>query len=141
MKNTLITLTLVFLMINTTNAQEKTYLKEKHHEAISWLESNSSQYAFAGNRFNDTKAALDFVKNLYKHGAVKVYVMGIKEEAWWYRWFNSEGGPYADVLVIILPENNKQRKILFSIHGKEAISEGFDIEKDVGQKELLSWWD
>ena len=138
MKKILITITLAFLIINIANAKDKTYLKEKYQEAISWFGSNPNQYAFASNRFNDTKAAMVFVKNLYKQGAVKIYVMGIREEAWRVK---AEGGAYADTLVIILPKNKKQRKALFTIHAKEAISEGFDPEKDIGQKELLYWWD
>lgn len=105
---------------------------------MAWLESNHNPYAFASNHFGKKENALKFIRNLYKQGCIKVYVTGIYDEDW---RIKEEGGPYADTLVVILPDDKQKRKTIFTIHAKEAISEGFSPEKDTGQKELLFWWD
>ena len=137
MRNSLV-IVLLLLIVNIANAKDKTYLTEKHQEALVWFESNPNEYAFAGNRFNDSKAAIEFVKKLYKEGAIKVYVMGIRDEDW---RIKSEGGPYADTLIITLPQNKKQREVLFKTHANEIATQGLSMEKDINQKELLYWWD
>ena len=52
-----------------------------------------------------------------------------------------EGGPYADCLVITLPEDKEKRDKLFEIVAVETQREGFDPDQDHGQKELFLWWD
>jgi hypothetical protein len=52
-----------------------------------------------------------------------------------------EGGPYADILIVRLPDDPQQRKQIFEIAKTEAEYEGFAPEMDTGQKELIFWWD
>jgi hypothetical protein len=108
------------------------------YEAKAWLESNSNPYAFAGNRFASTQEALSFVELLYEHGAVEVLVTGIYDEDW---RIESEGGPYADTLIIRLPSDPRIRDGLFELANEEMSQEGFDPENDDGQEELWLWWD
>ncbi|HEY44011.1 MAG TPA: hypothetical protein G4O11_08530 [Anaerolineae bacterium] len=108
------------------------------YEAEAWLESNPNPNAFAGNRFTSTEEALAFVETLYEHGAREVLVTGIRDEDW---RIELEGGPYADVLIIRLPSEPMQRDLLFQIANEEMTREGFSPEADIGQEELLLWWD
>jgi hypothetical protein len=107
-------------------------------EALAWLSSNSNPYAFAGNRFESTETALAFVQKLYDHGALEIYVTNVYDEAW---RIEAEGGPYADTLIILLPDEEEARRDLFAIANDEARQEGFSPEADTGQEELLLWWD
>jgi hypothetical protein len=107
-------------------------------EAVAWLTSNENPYSFASNRFSSTDEAILFVEKLYARGAVQVLVTGIYDEAW---RIEAEGGPYADTLIIILPEEKGARLDLFEIANDEAKREGFASEKDTGQEELMLWWD
>lgn len=108
------------------------------YEAKTWLEANPHPYALAGNRFASTKEAIAFVELLYEHGAVEVLVTGIYDEDW---RIESEGGPYADTLIIRLPSDPSLREGIFDLVNEEARKEGFVAERDIGQEELLLWWD
>jgi hypothetical protein len=108
------------------------------YEAIDWLESNPSPYALAGNRFYSTEDAIAFVEKLYEAGATEVFVTNIYDEDW---RIEAEGGPYADTLIVHLPQDSEKRKKLFQISNDEAVREGFSPERDVGQETLLLWWD
>jgi hypothetical protein len=108
------------------------------YEARTWLEANPNPYAFAGNRFASTTEALTFVELLYEHGALEVFVTGIHDEDW---RIESEGGPYADTLIIRLPSDPSLRGELFDLANEEIREEGFAPERDSGQEELLLWWD
>lgn len=108
------------------------------YEAKTYLESNPNPYAFAGNRFASTKAALLFVELLYEYGAAEVFVSNVYDEDW---RIESEGGPYADTLIIRLPSDPAARKDLFRLGNEEMRQEGFAPERDTGQDELLLWWD
>jgi hypothetical protein len=111
---------------------------EPRYEAASWLESNPNPHALAGNRFTSTEEALTFVEALYEHGAPEVLVTGIYDEDW---RIEAEGGPYADTLIIRLPPEVENRRMLFEIANEEATREGFSPVRDIGQDELLLWWD
>jgi len=78
------------------------------------------------------------VQKLYDHGALEIYVSNVYDEEW---RIEAEGGPYADTLIIILPEEEDARLDLFEIVNDEAKREGFSSEKDSGQEELMLWWD
>jgi hypothetical protein len=107
-------------------------------EASAWLESNTNPSALAGNRFGSTAEALAFVKLLYEHGAVGVFVTDVDDEDW---RIELEGGPYTDTLIVCLPSEPEKRKAIFEMVNEEAAREGFSPEKDIGQEELLLWWD
>jgi hypothetical protein len=107
-------------------------------EALAWLESNPNPYALAGNRFYSTKDAIAFVNMLYEAGAVEVLVTNIYDEDW---RIQAEGGPYADTLIVRLPQDTEKRKKLFEISNDEAVREGFSPERDIGQETLMLWWD
>jgi hypothetical protein len=108
------------------------------YEALAWLASNPNPYALAGNRFYSTEDAITFVEMLYEAGAVEVLVTNIYDEDW---RIKAEGGPYADSLIIHLPQDIEKRKRLFEISNDEAVREGFSPERDVGQETLILWWD
>lgn len=107
-------------------------------EAREWISSNPNTSPFAGNRFAGKQQALTFVDSLYHLGATSVFVSGILEEPW---RIQKEGGPYADILIVQLPQDQQKRAALFEIANKEAEEDGFVPEQDTGQAELLLWWD
>ena len=110
----------------------------KRIEAKEWFKNNKNQYSFASNRFGENKNAEAFINNLYDLGAKNIFVTNIMEEDW---RIKEEGGPYADSLIVILPNNKKQRKEIFKISSDEAIREGFAPENDTCQIQLFFWWD
>lgn len=69
-------------------------------EACRWLKKNRNEHAFAGNRFDNNEAALNFIQNLYQNGALEVIVDNIFRESWRIR---ECGGPYADSLIVLMP--------------------------------------
>jgi hypothetical protein len=108
------------------------------YEARTWIIDNPNLYPLAGNRFETKQEALDFVEQLYSAGAETVYVTSVCSEDWRIR---EEGGPYADRLIVILPNDPQKRRDIFQINTKEAQNEGLVPEVDTGQYELLFWWD
>lgn len=132
----------VFFSLCTTGCQpaDHSLLEQMgaRYEARAWLRSNPILYAFAGNRFDSTAEALVFVGRLYDAGALEVWVTNIYDEAW---RIEAEGGPYADTLIVRLPEDQGARQSLFEIANREAQLEGFAPDVDQGQDLLLLWWD
>lgn len=110
----------------------------KAPEARQWLYENKNPYPLAGNRFDGKKEAQTFVEELYQAGAVRVVVKVDYDEPW---RIEKEGGPYADVLIVLLPQDRDARKRLFAVEAREAQREGFDPSRDTGQKHLFLWWD
>ena len=106
--------------------------------ALDWLRSNKNKSALATNRFGPTSAAIEFVEQLFSAGATQVFVVArfIEPER-----IAAEGGPYADELIVQLPDNPEQRAALFRIIAKETESEGFDPPQDTGQGTETLWWD
>lgn len=80
------------------------FLKLNAPEAKEWLKENRNKYALAGNRFAGTKDAIKFVDKLYELGAVKVVISkdSIYDEK---ERVKKEGGPYADAIVVTLPNS------------------------------------
>lgn len=117
--------------------EEQTPHSNSGHEAREWL-TNKNPSALACNRFSYTQEALAFVEGLYQLGAVKVSV--IRDVA---KPFGvaQDGGPYADALAIILPDDPAQRQELFSVASAEAYMEGLNSPRDTGQREIVLWWD
>lgn len=108
------------------------------YEAGSWLAVNENPSALASNRFGSTDSASAYVRRLYDAGAEVVYVSNVMADA---QTISDEGGPYADVLVVVLPEDPAQRAGLFGIINAELLREGFDTVRDRRQSEVLLWWD
>lgn len=106
--------------------------------ARAWLGANKNPLPLASNRFRTASEARAFVDKLFLAGAVEVYVAEPLEEP---GRVKEEGGPYADILVIVLPPDFAKRHALFSIARKEALHQGFTTPPDSGQKTLFLWWD
>jgi hypothetical protein len=110
----------------------------RHFEAVSWLENNLNEAALASNRFESTAEALGFVRMLYENGATGVYVTDVRDEL---SQIETERGPYADSLIVVLPEDKGRRADLFAVYRSEAGRDGYTPEFDHGQGELIFWWD
>ena len=85
-------------------------------EALEWLQSNQNRQAFASDRFSDTGSALEFVNRLYHLGAIEVRVSGILDEGW---RLAEDGGPYADRLVVNLPDDTQKRETICALYYEE----------------------
>lgn len=110
------------------------------YEALKWIQSNPNDSPFAGNRFTK-ETALKFVRKLYRLGAVHVAVDNIFDEP---HRIKSDGGPYADSLVVLLPHSSKRLDII-ELYRAEAIREGLidpdQTVDDTIDDELIFWWD
>jgi hypothetical protein len=106
--------------------------------ALAWLDGNKNAYALASNRFGPTAKAREFINELLRLGAKQVYVADPMEEE---SRIKREGGPYADALIVELPQDKAARSALFKVFAAEAKREGFDPEPDRGQSQVLLWWD
>ena len=113
---------------------------EEAHTAVAldWLRSNKNESAFATNRFGPTSAAVSFVEQLFAAGATQVFVVSRFYEP---DRIAGEGGPYADELLVQLPDDPEKRAKLFKIIAKETEEEGFDAPRDTGQSIESLWWD
>jgi hypothetical protein len=107
-------------------------------EAREWLKQNKNPSALASNRFGPSSSAAQFVDMLYAAGAVRVFVDNILDEP---ERLKDEGGPYADTLIVDLPEDRNHRAAIFRLHDDESHKEGVDTTQDSGQTQLLFWWD
>ena len=108
------------------------------YEARGWLASNSNPYPLASNRFESAVAAGAFVDSLYALGADTVYVLNVQRDS---ESVIRENGPYADALLIRLPEEPRARAALVARVAREARGEGMEPERDHGQRYLYLWWD
>jgi hypothetical protein len=101
-------------------------------EARKWLSDSESDSALASNRFGPTEAALQFVNDLYRAGAVRVVV---PQDA-----IDDDGVEiYCDSLVVIMPTDGEKRRRVRAICDREIRREGFDPGADADQVYL--WWD
>ena len=78
-------------------------------EASAWLRANWSRSALATNRFGGTKAAIEFVEQLYAAGAAAVAIDNIVMLP------NHDWTPYADTLIVRLPVDAARRRELFEL--------------------------
>lgn len=110
-------------------------------EAVEWLRANWSSSALASNRFGNTAAALKFVEQLYAAGATMVAIDNIMMLP------NHDWTPYADTLIVDLPEDPVRRRELFELmkevgqpdeDGPNSIEE---LLMDHGQSSVRLWWD
>lgn len=108
----------------TQDAECAQLLAEPNHaEALEWLKAENKRRAvFKWGK----KQAIDLVENLYRRGAVKVYVADISSDQVF--------GELTAQMVVVLPEDAAARKKLFEWYNS---SFGDDVQKDQGQKYLL----
>jgi hypothetical protein len=110
----------------------------KQYEALGWLEDNPNEYASAGNRFEDSQDAKEFIQNLYDLGATQVFITGIFDEEW---RIKEEGGPYADTLIVTLPADSDKREAIIKIYREEYEREYGEEATDLIGDTLYFWWD
>jgi hypothetical protein len=110
----------------------------QHFEAREWLQGNPNRNAFAGNHFRGSEAALTFVERLYAAGAVAVFVTNVFDEDW---RIMQEGGPYADTVIVDLPQDPRQRRAIVDLCNVETEYEDGPPFYDSGQASLSLWWD
>ena len=112
---------------------------ETFAEAASWLRANWSDNAFAANRFDTTANAIEFVDELYALGATQVCVDDVMMLP------NHNWTPYADALLVTLPDDPAKRSALFEFMeevGKPDEDGGDDhLLIDSGRTVVRLWWD
>ena len=108
------------------------------HEARVWLAGTANPFPLASNRFDTKAAAAAFIDSLYAAGADTVWVLNVAQDS---ALVADEGGPYADALLVRLPSDRAARSRLFAFGAREARHEGFDPDRDSGQRYLYFWWD
>lgn len=104
-------------------------------EARAWLASNYNPSALATNKFQTTARALAFVYDLYAAGAKEVLIDNIMADI-----RPGDGGPYADSLIVRLPDDSRQRWKLIERCLAEAEGEA-DGTCDQRGDSLYLWWD
>lgn len=92
---------------------------EETYEVLSWLKENKEPYAFACNRFGETKNAIEFVQYLYKLGSKEVSVR-IDYAGGEFLGESLPKRPYADTLYVELPEDTQQSKKIISCCNADA---------------------
>jgi hypothetical protein len=110
-------------------------------EALNWLKNNRNESALASNRFGPTENAVRFVQGLYNAGALRVVIprANITDDEDTQKW---EGGPYADAVVVELPQNSGRRGKVWEICAREIRREGFDPADGADDEgKVFLWWD
>lgn len=93
-------------------------------EASSWLAANWRPSPLALQRFSDTKAAIDFVDQLYAAGAESVAIDNVTMPP------DHDWAPYADTLLVALPDNQTTRQTIFDVvHNTGRPDEVSDLKK------------
>jgi hypothetical protein len=54
---------------------------------------------------------------------------------------SGEGGPYADALLVNLPEDEGKRTAVIAICQRELKREGFKLEEAMSNDQIYLWWD
>ena len=107
-------------------------------EARAWLVANHHPHPFATNRFGTRERALQFVEQLYEAGATFVSIDGVLMLP------NHNWAPYADTLIVDLPEDHEQRRDVFELmeHVGEP-DEDAEIEQPlwIRAEGRAAWWD
>jgi len=142
----IVCLLLIGKIIDRSNENKKISLSNlkkiqspEQPEALSWLQHNHSKFpALAGNRFQSTLAAIKFVERLYAQGAKQVSIDNVYQEDW---RIQEMGGPYADSLIITLPDTKNERIEIFKVVNQEYKKEGLGSIADTKQEQLALWWD
>lgn len=113
--------------------------KPRRREAHQWLCDNANPHAFATNRFATTGMADDFVRRLYALGAENVYVENISSNV---DRIVQEDGPYADTLVVELPDDPTERLALQEVFEYEmGFAPQLEVTTPNSAATLMFWWD
>lgn len=103
-------------------------------EARTWLRGNPSPSALATNRFGTTEKALAFVDELYALGAAAVLIDEV--------FIDGDGYPYADTLLMELPEDHGARMQITRFCEDEGPTEvSGDFRMDAVSDRVRLWWD
>jgi len=97
-------------------------------EALSWLQESRKPERWLGEATNQ-EDSIDFVKMLYRLGAVRVNAVEIQGD--------SDGEQNTGRLVIELPRDKKSRTKILKLCGKLAQEQGFDPTPDARQQYLF----
>lgn len=118
---------------------------ETCREAKAWLLNDDGIWCFIGQQTDglDGQAALDLIEELYARGAVKVWAYNIQSlsgdsvriaaEKF---GFDTDTLETVDELVVDMPNNDTQRKAIFSFYDELFNDEG----EDLGQESILFRW-
>jgi hypothetical protein len=101
-------------------------------EARRWLRRNRNVAALAVNHFGGSNKAQEFVEELYRLGATKVLIPETSIQ-------KDDGGPYADALVVELPEDAAARAAVCLRCEQEL-----DVQEPLDPNDLnpvYLWWD
>ena len=106
-------------------------------EARAWLQAGRSPSALATNRFGTTADASRFVEQLYAAGASCVIVDHITTLP------HDEGEPYADELIVVLPDDVRRKSIvnLIEHEGRPDTVDDQPHVLDQGHGSVRLWWD
>jgi hypothetical protein len=106
-------------------------------DAAEWLRANWAASALATSRFQTTNEAIEFVLQLHASGATEVRVANIMFLP------ANDWAPYADTLIVALPEDPSLRRALFDLIEDVARTDLSGDEQliDSGQTSIRLWWD
>ena len=99
-------------------------------EAREWLTATGKDYGVIHELSHEE--SIEAVDASYSRGAIRVDVVGTLSEE------PSESS--VDMLLITLPENKKNRELLFDLEEQIAEMTGFDRSIDEGQNYILLRW-
>jgi hypothetical protein len=117
-------------------------------EAKEWLNSSKNECALAGNRFENTEDAIEFVEMLYEKGAIRITIEPMEGRT-----------DYADTLIVELPQDKSKRDEILKIYYEEMenelgsidellLSSGFPadeieiIKEEAQNSDVIEfWWD
>ncbi|OGC59506.1 hypothetical protein A3A70_01315 [candidate division WWE3 bacterium RIFCSPLOWO2_01_FULL_42_11] len=88
---------------------------------------------FAGHVFDTKEDALNFIDKLYNLGAEKILIGEVKPYS-----EMEPNRPYADELIVELPEGSTKRQEIFSFLNASEPSEDYEEQ---GQKTISVFWD
>jgi len=131
-------LVLLLLLYACGDELEQYKSQGPRYEARAWLAETANDSPLASNRFDTKAAGAAFIDSLYAAGADTVWVLNVAQDS---ALVAAEGGPYADALLVRLPSDRAARSRLFAFGAREARHEGFDPDRDRGQRYLYFWWD
>jgi hypothetical protein len=111
---------------------------EQGPEALAWLRATHNEGALATNRFSTTADAITFVEQLYAAGATDVWIDNIMMLP------NHRWTPYADTLIVDLPDDGRKRHELLELIGHVGRPDedgGEPPPNFIGSSSIRMWWD
>jgi hypothetical protein len=104
-------------------------------DALAWLRANWSPSAFATNRFGTTQRAIEFVEQLHAAGASGVWIDNVMMLP------NHQWTPYADALLVRLPEDPDRRRSLFDVIEQVGKPDELEDRTAGPMPAVWLWWD